>query len=136
MNSKIPDAMSLVNAAIRAMENAYCPYSQYPVGAAVRDAGGNVYVGCNIENAAYGSTLCAEAGALAAARANGASEIEAVAVVTRNGGMPCGNCRQLLFELAPQATLTVTRVSDPASYRSFTVQDILPDPFTGTADND
>ncbi|HKI73719.1 MAG TPA: cytidine deaminase [Pseudomonadales bacterium] len=121
---------ALVDAAESAMANAYCPYSHYPVGAAVRDESGVIYLGCNIENAALGSTMCAEAGALAAATVNGGRGFTHVAVVTGNGGMPCGNCRQLLLELAPDAILIVAAKDDPERIMTQPVRQLLPDPFT------
>ena len=90
----------LLQAAQSAMKKAYCPYSSFPVGAAIADDAGDIHVGCNIENAAFGTTQCAEAGALAAAVAGGSGTFTRVAVVTPDGSTPCGNCRQMLMELA------------------------------------
>jgi cytidine deaminase len=86
--------------------NAHASYSRFKVGAAVLDERGRVHVGCNVENASYGLTICAERNALAAAVAAGARAIRAVAVVTSMGsaGTPCGACRQVLAELADADT--------------------------------
>jgi cytidine deaminase len=100
------DDAALVAAARAVRRNAYAPYSRFAVGAAVLDEAGRVHVGCNVENASYGLTLCAERNALAAAVAAGARAVRAVAVVTptRPPGSPCGACRQALAELGGAAT--------------------------------
>lgn len=92
----------LIEAAVAAQANAHCPYSNYPVGAALRTASGAVYSGCNVENAAYPLGNCAEAGAIAAMALAGEREIVEVVVVTGGAtpGTPCGGCRQRLREFA------------------------------------
>ena len=91
----------LVAAARAVRRHAHAPYSRYLVGAAVRDELGRIHVGCNVENASYGLTICAERNAVAAAVAAGARRIRAAAVVTssRPPASPCGACRQVLAEL-------------------------------------
>lgn len=91
----------LMQIAIDATEHAYIPYSEYPVGAALRAVDGVVFSGCNIENAAYPSTICAERVALAKAVSEGRRAFDLLVVVTRDGGSPCGTCRQMLYEFAP-----------------------------------
>lgn len=91
----------LVELAIKASVNAYIPYSHYPVGAALLAADGTIHTGCNIENASYPVTICAERTALVKAVSEGRRTFETIAVVTRNGGSPCGMCRQMLYEFAP-----------------------------------
>jgi cytidine deaminase len=95
-------ARDLVAAARRVRRHAHAPYSHFRVGAAVVDELGRIHVGCNVENASYGLTICAERGAVMAAVAAGARAIHGVAVVTgtRPPGSPCGACRQVLAELA------------------------------------
>ena len=96
-----PAEAELIQAAIAASANAYIPYSNYRVGAALLCADGEVYTGCNVESASYTPTICAERTALVKAISDGQRDFSAVAVVTRDGGSPCGVCRQLLFEFSP-----------------------------------
>ena len=100
-------------------ENAYAPYSQFKVGAAVL-AQGRIFTGCNVENAVYGLTICAERVALFKGISEGERDFETLAVVTSNGGSPCGSCRQVLDEFGPdirvliatpQQLVTETRVN-------------------------
>ena len=90
----------LHEAAVEAMGHAYAPYSRYPVGAAGRVEDGRVVVGCNVENAAYGVALCAECGMVSQLHVTGGGRLTQVVCVDGAGGviMPCGRCRQLLFE--------------------------------------
>ncbi len=91
----------VIHAAIAAHEHAYAPYSGYPVGAALLAADGTLYTGCNVENAAYPACICAERTALVKAVSAGRREFVLLAVATRDGGTPCGLCRQMLYEFAP-----------------------------------
>lgn len=90
----------LVDAARKAMKNAYAPYSNFPVGAAARVADGRFVTGCNVENAAYGVTLCAECGLISQLVLSGGGRLTHFACVNPSGDilMPCGRCRQLLWE--------------------------------------
>lgn len=92
----------LVEAAIQASEHAYMPYSNYRVGAALLTADGQVYGGCNIESVSFTPTVCAERTALFKAVSEGHREFAAIAVVTRDAGSPCGVCRQMMYEFAPE----------------------------------
>ncbi|MCA9914776.1 MAG: cytidine deaminase [Anaerolineae bacterium] len=92
----------IIAAALTAAENAYMPYSHYPVGAALVAADGTVFTGCNVENAAYPATICAERTALVKAVSEGVRDFELIVIATSNGGSPCGMCRQMLYEFAPQ----------------------------------
>jgi cytidine deaminase len=94
------DWPELRRAALEAMGTAYAPYSQYPVGAAALVDDGRIVVGCNVENASYGLGLCAECGIVSALHAGGGGRLVAFACVDSRGGvlMPCGRCRQLLWE--------------------------------------
>ncbi len=121
----------LLAAAEKALANAYAPYSRYRVGAAVLTAGGRIYTGCNIENASYGVTLCAERVAAAAAVAAGEREFTALAVVTDQGppAPPCGLCRQFLVEFAPGLQLLMA--NRRGDLREGDLQSYLPGAFTG-----
>lgn len=124
-------AADLVGHALMARTRAYAPYSHYLVGAAVLTAEGNVVYGCNVENAAYPSTICAERVALTSAIAQGWSEFLAIAVATRDGGSPCGTCRQVMAELGP--TMQVYISDEMGNFRTTTVAALLPDAFDGSA---
>ena len=120
-------AQKLVAAALEARTRAYAPYSHYQVGAALLTRDGAVILGCNVENAAYGDTICAERVALTAAVAQGKRPFVAMAVATANGGTPCGSCRQVMAELGPEMTVYI---SDAAgNYSTTNVHALLPDSF-------
>ena len=125
-----PALAPLIAAARAARANAYAPYSNFPVGAAVRGAGGRVFGGANVENAAYPQTTCAEAGAIAAFAAAGRRRIAEVCVVGGGAGLctPCGGCRQRIREFAgPDAPI---HVAGPEGVRaSFTLAQLLPESF-------
>ena len=93
----------LIEAAVQAQKRAYCPYSRYPVGAAVLTKGGRVFPGCNVENASYGLAMCAERAAIYHAVAGGHDSIKAVAVVGA-AAKPCGACRQVMHEFSDKDT--------------------------------
>lgn len=118
--------------AVRAAENAHAPYSRFPVGAAVRGRSGQVYAGCNVENASFSLTQCAERNALAAAIADGAEPGSIIALLIYTPGQdthpPCGACRQVMQELMAPDSL-VASCSDGDVTRTWTASDYLPDPF-------
>ncbi len=120
-----PAEAELIQAAIAASANAYIPYSDYRVGAALLCADGEVYTGCNVESASYTPTICAERTALVKAISDGQRDFSAVAVVTRDGGSPCGVCRQLLFEFSPQMTVIMADLEGAVRQR-VTLADLLP----------
>jgi cytidine deaminase len=120
----------LVAAARAVRRRAHAPYSRFRVGAAVLDDRGRIHVGCNVENASYGLTVCAERNALAAAVAAGARRLVAVAVASaaRPPAPPCGACRQVLAELSPPgATVLLAGPTGPA--REHSLDDLLPHAF-------
>jgi cytidine deaminase len=121
----------LVAAARRASEQAYARYSHYPVGAAVLTASGKVYVGCNVENASFGLTVCAERVAAWSAVAAGERQIVAVAVVTPNAATPCGACRQVLAEFAPAGGIEemLVIVAGAGATQTLHLSDLLPRAF-------
>ncbi len=119
----------LVQQAISARKWAYVPYSSYAVGAALLTASGRVYDGVNIENAAYPVTVCAERVAVFKAVSEGERQFEAIAVVTSNGGSPCGSCRQVLSEFGLD-TLVIIADETGAVHQELTVGQLLPGAFT------
>ncbi len=122
---------SLIDAACKARLNAYAPYSNYLVGAALLLIDGTIVTGCNVENASYGLSMCAERTAIFAAVANGARCVTACVVATADGGTPCGACRQVLCEFHddahPMQIITVT--PDGHSVMKTWLRDLLPDGF-------
>lgn len=121
----------LVAAAQQARTGAVAPYSNFAVGAALLTRAGAVIGGANVESASYGLTCCAERVALFKALTEGHAGFVAVAVVARapRGPMPCGACRQLLAEFAPDALVLVADCARPARIRQFTVRSLLPQAF-------
>lgn len=103
---------ALIATATAVRENAYAPYSNYRVGAALVDESDKVHVGANVENIAYGSTLCAERAAVLAMISAGGRHIQALAVVTIDGGKPCGACLQVIAEFATAETQIVSATPD------------------------
>jgi cytidine deaminase len=118
----------LIERARAVRRNAYAPYSSYPVGAAVLSGSGAIYDGVNVENAAYPSGMCAERSAVFAAISNGERQIVAVAVVTEQGGTPCGGCRQVLWEFGPQARVIIAD-ADGRVVLEAPLADLLPNAF-------
>ncbi|MCU0634134.1 MAG: cytidine deaminase [Gemmatimonadaceae bacterium] len=120
----------LVDAARDAMTRAYAPYSGYRVGAALRARDGSVITGCNVENASYPAGICAERVALSAAVAQGHREFDAIAICVDavTPASPCGICRQVLAEFAPQ--LVITSATTRGARREWTLDALLPVPFT------
>ena len=123
--------MSLMDAARAVRDNAYAPYSNFKVGAALRTADGVVYTGCNVENAAYPEGTCAEAGAIAAMCAAGERTIAEVAVIADCPVPvpPCGGCRQKIAEFAAPDVVVTLGTTDGATLR-MTVAELLPGAFT------
>jgi cytidine deaminase len=118
----------LIAHAATSRERAYAPYSDFKVGAALLGESGRVYTGCNVENAAYGPSMCAERTAVFKAVSEGERKFKAIAVVTQNGASPCGTCRQVMIEFAPEMTIIVADTQ--GNTRRTTVRDLLPDGFT------
>ena len=123
---------SLIQKAVDAWHGAYAPYSGYSVGAAVLTESGKIYDGVNIENAVYPLTICGERVAIFKAVSEGEKSFQAIAVVTRNGGTPCGSCRQVMAEFGLD---TVVLIADNTGklHDTFTVAELLPHSF-GEAD--
>lgn len=125
------DRGELIQAALDAQQRAYCPYSNFPVGAAIRTASGKVYQGCNVENASYGLTICAERVAAGAAVAAGEREFTAIAVVSRGGVSPCGACRQFLAEFNAKLPVVMVDSLDESKVQETTLDKLLPGRFEG-----
>ncbi len=121
----------LIQACLYAQRMAYVPYSQFRVGAAVLAQDGQIYTGCNIENASFGATICAERVAVVKAISTGNRKILALAVVTDADefARPCGICRQVLAEFAAEDFVTLALKPD-GSYEEKSLTDLLPDAFT------
>ena len=125
------DSQKLIRAAAKAREGSVSPYSKFKVGAALLTGSGKVIGGANVESASYGLTCCAERGALFKALTDGEKEFVAAAVVARwpGGPMPCGACRQLLAEYAPNARVFIADSDDLTAIKAFTVKGLLPRAF-------
>ena len=122
------DSQRLIAEARRVAENSYSPYSHFRVGAVVVAADGSEYQGCNIENAAYGASICAEANAITTAAANGVREIHTVAVTCLDGEgcTPCGNCRQIMREFGVERVILTAKDGTPVEYQ---LDELLPMSF-------
>jgi cytidine deaminase len=121
--------------AIAAQKLAHAPYSKFRVGAAVEMADGKRYMGANIENASYGLSICAERTAIFAAVLAGSRQLREVTVITDSNppSSPCGACRQVLLEFAPDPHhVTVTSINNAGERRSWTLAQLIPDGFTGS----
>jgi cytidine deaminase len=118
----------LIEAAVEARQWAYAPYSNYQVGAALLTDSGRTYDGVNVENAAYPDSICAERVAVFKAVSEGEQKFSAMAVVTGNGGMPCGSCRQVLAEFGLD-TLVLIADAEGNLKTETTVEDLLPGAF-------
>ena len=122
----------LLDAARTVRELAYCPYSEFRVGAAIIDENGNVHVGCNVENAAYPQGSCAEAGAISAMVAAGGQRIATIAVAGGGNNTracpPCGGCRQRIHEFSDTNTRIIFKDNDNR-WHTFTMDELLPESF-------
>ena len=116
----------LMDMAKKAAEYAYVPYSKFPVGAALECSDGTIFTGCNVENAAYGATVCAERTAIFKAVSEGHREFDTLVIAGRSDGycVPCGTCRQVMMEFAPE--LTVICLNRKGESRKFALRELLP----------
>jgi cytidine deaminase len=130
MNWSDEQHQALIRTALEARKRAYAPYSRYCVGAALLTASGKVYDGCNIENAAYPDTICAERVAVFKAVSEGELDFQAIVVATVNGGTPCGSCRQVLAEFG-LGTLVIVVDGEGRVTLETDVAGLLPGAFTG-----
>lgn len=120
----------LIQTAIEMMDKARAPYSQYKVGAAVETSDGKIIGGCNVENAYYPLSNCAEQTALFTAIAKGKSQFKTLAVATQNGGFPCGACRQVIWELCGDIPIYICNMNGIVN--ETTSKNLLPSPFDET----
>ena len=122
------DQSALLNAAAEVAKQAYSPYSKFRVGAAVQTASGKIFTGCNVENASYGLTICAERVAIFNAISEGGRAFEAIAVSSEGGVYPCGACLQVMFEFAPDLRVIL---GDAKGIKSdqLCLKDLLPKAF-------
>ncbi len=134
MSESAVDLAVLKSRAKQACSAAYAPYSRFRVGAAVCGASGQVFSGCNVENASYGLTQCAERNAIAAAVVAGLQDLQAVLIYTpgERAHAPCGACRQVIQELMSPAGRIIS-CCDSEQVKEWTVAGILPDPFQSEA---
>lgn len=119
----------LAAAACDARKQAYVPYSLFPVGAALLTDSGAVVRGCNVENASYGLTICAERAALFRAVAEGSREFKAIAIASSGGAAPCGACRQVLAEFCSDLAVIMVDADLPERLRQTSLAELLPDRF-------
>lgn len=124
----VPLLDELIEAARAVRANAYAPYSNFQVGAAVLGANGQIYTGVNIENASFGLTVCAERNAIGKMVGDGETKATAVVVATSNGVTPCGACRQVLLEFGDDIPIWII-AEDEQTIRFTTLYTLLPDHF-------
>src|ERR1700694_2621873 len=124
-----PNDAALIEAALRARENAHAPFSSFKVGAAIEDDAGRIHTGCNIENATYGLTVCAERVAVWKAISEGAREFRRIAIAADTGVLtpPCGACRQILWEFCGDIELLLT--NPRGKTESLRLKTLFPRPF-------
>src|SRR5436309_14932514 len=120
---------ALVQAAIDVRQRAYAKYSQFLVGAAALAADGKIYTGCNVENSSYGLTICAERAAVFNAIAAGQRKFQLLAIATAGGGTPCGACRQVLAEFAPELPILLIDVDRCNKIVEVNLGQLLPQAF-------
>jgi cytidine deaminase len=119
----------LLEAALKARDNAHAPFSKFKVGAAIEDESGRIFTGCNVENATYGLTICAERVAVFKAISEGARKFKRIAVAADTDVLtpPCGACRQILWEFCGDAELTLVNLQGKTE--TFRMKDLFPRPF-------
>jgi cytidine deaminase len=125
----VPSPDPLIDAALSARDRAHAPFSAFKVGAAIEDENGRVFTGCNVENATYGLTMCAERVAVFKAVSEGAGKLKRIAVVADTDVLtpPCGACRQILWEFCGDAELILANLT--GKQESLSLKEIFPRPF-------
>ena len=123
-----PTDKELFRMAVEASDNAYAPFSDFHVGAALLAADGTVYRGCNIENSSYGATICAERTAMVKAISEGVREFDSIAIAGNGGtSWPCGICRQFMYEFCPD--VRIISGEDEDHLQVYTLKELLPEGF-------
>jgi cytidine deaminase len=120
----------LIRRAVAARQAAYAPYSKFLVGAALATTSGEIFTGCNVENVSFGLTICAERAAVCAAVAAGQRGYTHLAIATAGGGSPCGACRQVLAEFAPELAIWLVDVDRGNQIVACNLRDLLPNQFS------
>lgn len=118
---------NLINKAYEASKNSYSPYSSYQVGSALLIETGEVFTGTNIENSSYGATICAERVAISNAVSNGFKNFKAIAIYSKDGGMPCGICLQVISEFSPDIEVIIANSLN--DYKIYKFSELLPHTF-------
>lgn len=124
-----PNIEQLIQASLAASHRAYAPYSNFKVGAALLTASAEIFLGCNVENASYGLTICAERVAVTTAIAAGQSEFLALAIASQQAATPCGACRQVLSEFTADLRILLVDTLSEKLIREVTLKQLLPDSF-------
>jgi len=128
-------ALKLIRTAMEMRKRSYCPYSSFSVGAALLTEDGNIYTGCNVENAAYPAAICAERTAFVKAVSEGCRRFTAIAVTGGIGpepedySWPCGECRQFMREFCEPDRFVVITAKSETDYRCYTLEELLPESF-------
>jgi cytidine deaminase len=125
------DIDTLIKRSREACDQAYAPYSGFKVGAAVLGGSGGIYCGCNVENSSYGLSICAERSAVTRAICDGERTIKAVAISNSTGkaSPPCGACRQVLHEFAPEGEILFVYLDTSKGVETYTLSELLPEAF-------
>jgi len=119
----------LIESAIQARGNAYAPYSEFAVGAALLTSSGEIFTGCNVETASYGLAICAERGAICSAVSAGQREYQAIAIAATPLASPCGACRQFIVEFGKDIDVIAVDPDNPARIKRWKSGELIPDSF-------
>lgn len=119
----------LIESAIQARGNAYAPYSEFAVGAALLTSSGEIFTGCNVENASYGLAICAERGAICSAVSAGQREYQAIVIAATPLASPCGACRQFIVEFGKDINVIAVDPDNPARIKRWKSGELIPDSF-------
>jgi len=131
MASEIPKE-TLIQSAIQARQQAYAPYSQFLVGAALLTKSGKLFTGCNVENASFGLCICAERTAICKAISEGEREFVAIAVAATPLASPCGACRQFIIEFGKEIVVICVDSNDSQNYQQWSSSELIPAAFGGS----